>query len=131
MNGTRNAGGQAEEPPGDEAWASSRAGTLAPACIGRGMAPRDEGSMPRAISRPETQNERSSRSAVTRRLETDWTRCDGHGVCRALLPERIELDEWGFPILRDGAVSADPDELGAARRAVSACPALALRLIQT
>ena len=54
-------------------------------------------------------------------VRIDWTRCDGHGLCHVLLPERIELDEWGFPLLRDGAV----DER-AVRRAVAACPALAL-----
>jgi ferredoxin len=60
------------------------------------------------------------------KLEIDWTRCDGHGLCAALLPGRIELDEWGFPILRDSTVpsSSEMD----ARRAVAVCPALALRL---
>ncbi len=60
------------------------------------------------------------------KLAIDWTRCDGHGLCRALLPGRIELDEWGFPMIRDTAVSS-ADE-GDARRAVAACPALALYL---
>jgi ferredoxin len=59
-------------------------------------------------------------------LRVDWTRCDGHGLCAALLPERIQLDEWGFPVLHRPAVSAD-DELDV-RRAVAACPALALYL---
>jgi ferredoxin len=52
--------------------------------------------------------------------------CDGHGSCAELLPERIQLDPWGFPI-----VSAEPipsaDEANA-RRAVAACPKLALML---
>lgn len=58
-------------------------------------------------------------------LVIDWTRCDGHGMCARLLPERIQLDEWGFPILDpaiDGSLIRD------ARRAALACPALALRL---
>jgi ferredoxin len=63
---------------------------------------------------------------MTQRLEIDWTRCDGHGLCHALLPERIGVDEWGFPVLRDGAVR-DTD-VPTARRAVAACPALALAL---
>ena len=33
------------------------------------------------------------------KIEIDWTRCDGHGLCARLLPERITLDEWGFPLL--------------------------------
>lgn len=59
-------------------------------------------------------------------LAIDWTRCDGHGLCAALLPSRIELDEWGFPIFRTNAVAAadEPD----VRHAISACPALALHL---
>jgi ferredoxin len=60
------------------------------------------------------------------KLEIDWTRCDGHGLCAALLPERITRDEWGYPILHTTAV--DPDDPTAVRRAVAACPALALRL---
>jgi ferredoxin len=60
------------------------------------------------------------------RVAVDWTRCDGHGLCRVLLPERIELDEWGFPIV-DGA-SLDAELLEHARRAAAACPALALRV---
>lgn len=59
-------------------------------------------------------------------LEIDWTRCDGHGLCHALLPERIGMDEWGFPILHQGAIG--DAHLPAARRAVAACPALALAL---
>ncbi len=35
------------------------------------------------------------------RIEIDWTRCDGHGLCARLLPEQITLDEWGFPIIAD------------------------------
>jgi ferredoxin len=60
------------------------------------------------------------------RLAVDWVACDGHGLCAALLPELVELDEWGYPVLLAEQV---PDRLrGHARAAVSACPALALRL---
>jgi ferredoxin len=60
------------------------------------------------------------------KVEIDWTRCDGHGLCAALLPDDIVLDEWGFPVLRGREIT--PGELPEARRAVLACPALALRL---
>jgi ferredoxin len=62
------------------------------------------------------------------RLRVDPIACTGHGLCADLLPERIELDEWGFPVIRgDG-----PPRLAAhARRAVRACPALALQLLRT
>ncbi len=60
------------------------------------------------------------------RLTVDPIACDGRGLCAALLPGDIVLDDWGYPI-----VTADPlaaDRLGAARRAVALCPTLALRL---
>jgi ferredoxin len=60
------------------------------------------------------------------KLEIDWTRCDGHGLCARLLPERIGLDDAGFPVFRERHV--DGATVGHARRAVSACPRLALRL---
>lgn len=63
-----------------------------------------------------------------RALVIDWTRCDGHGLCRALLPDRIERDEWGFPILLDSHVT--PDDEAGVRRAVAACPALALSVTE-
>lgn len=66
---------------------------------------------------------------MTSRLHLDPTACTGHGLCADLLPELIELDEWGFPMLRADAVG--PGLLKHARRAVSACPTLALRLLST
>ena len=64
-------------------------------------------------------------------LHIDRTRCDGHGACAELLPELLDLDDWGFPIVRSGkrdaTVPARLDQL--ARRAVKACPLLALRLV--
>ena len=65
-----------------------------------------------------------SRARVVR-LEVDWTACKGHGICAELLPERITLDDWGYPVVDPRPV---PPELQAhARRAVDACPTLALR----
>ena len=52
--------------------------------------------------------------------------CTGHGVCAELLPELIAVDEWGYPLIDPGPVPAALER--DARRAVSACPALALRL---
>ncbi|MFE1749654.1 ferredoxin [Streptomyces anandii] len=60
-----------------------------------------------------------------RSLRVDRITCTGRGLCAELLPELIDLDEWGYPVLRDRAV---PGHLRAhARRAVAACPRLALR----
>lgn len=60
-------------------------------------------------------------------LIVDPTACDAHGVCAELLPELIHLDPWGYPIIDDQAIS--PDLISHARRAVSSCPRLALRLV--
>lgn len=63
---------------------------------------------------------------ATRRLRVDPIACDGHGTCAELLPEAITADDWGFPIIQSGPL--DPRLLKLARRAVSACPKLALHL---
>jgi ferredoxin len=52
--------------------------------------------------------------------------CEGHGLCAELLPERITLDDWGYPIVDPEPVSGDLESH--ARRAVAACPTLALLL---
>jgi len=61
-----------------------------------------------------------------RHVLIDRIKCDGHGLCAELLPELIRLDDWGYPIIEPGPVPADL--LGHARRAINACPVLALRL---
>jgi ferredoxin len=55
--------------------------------------------------------------------------CSGHGMCAELLPELIELDEWGYPIVDQGPVPVALER--EARKAVAACPALALKLLQS
>jgi ferredoxin len=50
--------------------------------------------------------------------------CDGHGMCAELLPEIIELDPWGYPIL--ASTSVPHSLLDHAKRAAAACPTLAL-----
>ncbi len=60
------------------------------------------------------------------RLRVDRIRCDGAGLCAELLPEAIVLDDWGYPIVSSAPVP--PGLLDHARRAVEACPVLALRL---
>jgi ferredoxin len=59
-------------------------------------------------------------------LRVNPINCTGHGVCAELLPELISLDEWGYPIIDPHPVPPPLDR--AARRAVAACPALALKL---
>lgn len=63
---------------------------------------------------------------MRRILRVNPIACDAHGVCADLLPELITLDPWGYPVIAPGPV---PDDLiSHARRAVTACPTLALRL---
>jgi ferredoxin len=65
-------------------------------------------------------------STMSRHIRVDPILCDGFGQCAELLPELIELDEWGYPII---AATPVPDELAReARRAVVLCPRLALLL---
>ena len=58
------------------------------------------------------------------RLRVNPIACTGHGLCAELLPEIIELDPWGYPILFSSAVPAGLMEH--AKRAVDTCPTLAL-----
>jgi ferredoxin len=78
-------------------------------------------------------------------------------MCAVVLPERITLDEWGYPVIEPGPIGTTPGSgirprarwspdvaqalrldpirvpdhlLSQARRAVDVCPVLALRLRQ-
>ena len=69
---------------------------------------------------------RPPETGVRTEIVVDRIACDGFGMCAELLPELIDLDDWGYPIVRAGGV---PDALlDHARRAVALCPVLALRL---
>lgn len=63
------------------------------------------------------------------RLTVDWTRCQGHGLCGHIVPELVQLDRQGFPLMLDMPVP--PWLERGARQAVEMCPALALRLTPT
>jgi ferredoxin len=63
---------------------------------------------------------------MSQRLDINPIACEAHGLCAELLPERISLDEWGYPLIDDRPLPRDL--LEHARRAAAACPTLALRL---
>lgn len=70
-------------------------------------------------------------------LHVDWTRCRGRGLCTELFAERLERDEWGYPIARASTPDAGtrdvpvrPHERAAAADAVAMCPLQALRLVE-
>ena len=63
---------------------------------------------------------------MSHRLRVNPITCQAHGMCAELLPERISLDEWGYPLLDDEPLQ--PGLVDHARRAVAACPTFALLL---
>lgn len=68
----------------------------------------------------------SATSAFT--LRVDWPSCTARGICHGVLPEVIQLDDWGYPVIV-GTVT--PQLISEAREAVRMCPQLALRLLST
>jgi len=60
------------------------------------------------------------------RLRVNPIACDAFGYCAELVPEIIDRDEWGYPILAEGPVPPRLFEL--AKRAVRECPRRALFL---
>ncbi|WP_309650656.1 ferredoxin [Nocardioides sp.] len=63
---------------------------------------------------------------MSRELRVDWPECRARGLCHELLPEIVQLDPWGYPLVT-GEVTEDL--LADARAAVRACPRLALRIV--
>jgi ferredoxin len=61
------------------------------------------------------------------RVAVDRVACTGHGLCAQLLPTRVTLDEWAYPVLEEGSVT----RAGAVEAAVAVrlCPARALRVV--
>ncbi len=66
---------------------------------------------------------------VALRLRVDPVACDAYGYCAEILPERVTLDEWGYPIVDGTPVPTALVEL--ATRAVAECPRRALHLQET
>jgi ferredoxin len=62
-------------------------------------------------------------------LKIDMLACDGRGVCAELFPERIAMDDWGYAIVDPTPI--DASLMPHAKRAVAACPVLALRIEQS
>jgi ferredoxin len=61
------------------------------------------------------------------RLAIDWSRCQGHGLCGQIVPELVQQDGQGYPMMLDMPVPRWLERK--ARRAVDMCPQLALRLV--
>jgi ferredoxin len=63
-------------------------------------------------------------SHSSHKLRLNPIACEAHGMCAELFPERISLDEWGYPLIDGEPIS--PALLSHARRAAQACPTFAL-----
>ena len=74
-------------------------------------------------------SERPGDAPGGKRLRVDPIACKAHAVCAELFPERIRLDDWGYPIIDDRAIP--PDLMQHARRAVAECPRAALRFAES
>jgi ferredoxin len=70
-----------------------------------------------------------SPATARHRLRVDPIACHAHGLCADLLPELLDLDEWGYPT--PPSTDVPPTLLPDARRAVAACPTLALHLTRS
>ena len=71
----------------------------------------------------------STRVAVALRVRVDPVACEAYGYCAELLPERVTLDEWGYPVVDGAPVAAGLVDL--AHRAAAECPRRAFRVEAT
>jgi ferredoxin len=70
---------------------------------------------------------RTKEITVSPSVRVDPVACDAFGYCAELLPDRVSLDEWGYPVV-DGR-PLDPRLVGLALTAVAACPRRAFHLV--
>ena len=61
---------------------------------------------------------------MAERVRVNPITCEAHGMCAELLPERVTLDEWGYPIVDERPLSGEM--IAHAQRAAQACPTFAL-----
>ncbi|MEA2314683.1 MAG: ferredoxin [Solirubrobacteraceae bacterium] len=61
---------------------------------------------------------------MSHRIRVNPIACEAHGMCAELLPERITLDEWGYPMIDETPL--DGVAVEHALRAAKACPTFAL-----
>jgi ferredoxin len=62
------------------------------------------------------------------RVRVNPITCEAHGMCAELLPERITLDEWGYPLVDERPLHGS--EVEHAIRAARACPTFALLVLR-
>lgn len=62
------------------------------------------------------------------KVEVDFTKCTGLGICESLAPGVFEVNDEGDLVLLKADIS--DDELQGVEEAVAGCPTEALRLIR-
>jgi ferredoxin len=62
------------------------------------------------------------------KVEVDFTKCTGLGICESLAPEVFEVNDEGDLVLLRADIS--DDELQGVEEAVAGCPTEALRLVR-
>lgn len=67
----------------------------------------------------------SDRAGKRAMLAIDRDRCEGHGQCVLIAPQLLHMDGDGMVVIDFAEVS---DHLETAKKAVQACPAIALRI---
>lgn len=60
------------------------------------------------------------------KIEVDFAKCTGLGICESLAPEHFEVNEAGDLVLLKEDIS--DDELQSIEEAVAGCPTEALRI---
>ncbi len=61
------------------------------------------------------------------RIDVDWDRCEGHGLCEEAAPDVFSLDEDGELHYAYDNQDVPEGDASAARSAIGACPVAALR----
>ena len=65
---------------------------------------------------------------MSHRVRVNPIACEAHGMCAEVLPERITLDEWGYPLIDEEPLH--PAQVTHAIRAARACPTFALLVVR-
>jgi ferredoxin len=61
------------------------------------------------------------------RAIVDHERCNGHGRCFAVAPHLFDVDDDGYSVVDELAISVDDED--DAREAAGACPSQAIQLV--
>lgn len=61
------------------------------------------------------------------KIDVDYDRCEGHGLCAEQAPDLFSLDDEAELTYRTEGSEVPPDQHGHARAAIASCPVAALR----